>query len=61
MIIAILIKLIRYSMNPEEIRTRESEMTENELADAEYDRDNAEAVGWWVGIPVSIALAQTEI
>ena len=60
MIIAILGKLIRYSVNPEEIRTREAEMSENELADAEDGRDKAEAVGWWVGIPVSIKLIPTK-
>ena len=46
-------------MNPEEMRTRQAEMTESELADAEDDRNKAGVVGWWVGIPVRVILVQT--
>lgn len=59
MIIAVRGRLVRYGVNPEEKRPRETEMTEEELADAEDDGNEGEAVGWWVGIPVSMVLVQT--
>ena len=59
MVIAVLGRFIGYSVNPEEIRPRETEMTEKELADAEDGGNQGEAVGWWVGIPVSMVLVQT--